>query len=40
MFWSHLQDIAPDAKELPNFAIWSEVDEAGFISNLVNGIQK
>jgi len=37
MFWSHLQEIDPDAKELPYFAIWSEADEAGFISGFVSG---
>lgn len=31
--WSHLQDIAPDAKEIPYYAIWSAEDEAGFISS-------
>jgi hypothetical protein len=40
IFWSHLQDIDPDAKELPYFAIWSEADEAGFISGPVNGTQE
>ena len=40
MIWSHLQDFAPDAKELPYFAIWSEADEAGFISGPVNGTQE
>ena len=39
MIWSHLQDFAPDAKELPYFAIWSEADEAGFISGFVSGTQ-
>ena len=39
MIWSHLQDFAPDAKELPYFAIWSEAEEAGFISGFVSGTQ-
>jgi hypothetical protein len=30
--WAHLQEIAPDAKVLPCYAIWSEADEAGFIA--------
>jgi hypothetical protein len=30
--WSHLLETDPDAKELPCYAIWSEADEAGFIS--------
>ena len=31
--WSHLQDIDPEAKTLPYYAIWSEADEAGFIAD-------
>ena len=31
--WSHLQDIDPEAKVLPYYAIWSEADEAGFIAD-------
>ncbi len=31
--WSHLQEIDPDAKEIPYYAIWSEADEAGFVSD-------
>ena len=30
--WSHLQETDPDAEVLPYYAIWSEADEAGFIS--------
>ena len=30
--WSHLQEIDPDATEIPYYAIWSEADEAGFIT--------
>lgn len=37
--WSHLQDIAPDATALPYYAIWSEADEAGFISSLTGEMQ-
>ncbi len=40
IFWSHLQDIDPDAKVLPYYAIWSEADEAGFISDPVSGPQQ
>lgn len=29
--WSHLQEIDPDAKELPFPALWSEADDAGFV---------
>lgn len=36
LFWSHLQEIAPDAKTIPYYAIWSEADEAGFISGFVS----
>ncbi len=36
LFWSHLQEIAPDAKTIPYYAIWSEADEAGFISGVVS----
>ena len=32
MFWSHLNEIAPDATEIPYFAIWNEKAEAGFIT--------
>ena len=35
MFWSHLADINPDAKEIPYYAIWSEADEAGFVSDIL-----
>ena len=35
MFWSHLADINPDAKEIPYYAIWSEADEAGFVSDFL-----
>ena len=31
--WSHLQEIDPEAKVLPYYAIWSEADEAGFIAD-------
>ena len=37
--WSHLQELAPDATEIPYFAIWSEEDEAGFISDPVISFQ-
>ena len=33
LFWSHLQEIDPDAKTLPYYAIWSEADEAGFVAD-------
>lgn len=33
LFWSHLEEIDPDAKTLPYFAIWSEADEAGFVAD-------
>ena len=32
MFWSHLQEIDPEAKVIPYYAIWSEADAAGFIT--------
>ena len=32
--WSHLLETDPEAKELPCYAVWSEADEAGFISYL------
>ena len=35
MFWSHLADINPAAKEIPYYAIWSEADEAGFVSDIL-----
>lgn len=35
MFWSHLQEIDPDAKVIPYYAIWNEEDEAGFITGPV-----
>ncbi len=31
--WSHLQEIDPEAKTIPYYAIWNEQDEAGFITN-------
>ena len=34
MIWSHLQEIDPDAKEIPYYAIWNEADDAGFISEI------
>ncbi len=34
LVWSHLQEIDPDAKEIPYYAIWSEADEAGFVSDI------
>ena len=37
IFWSHLEEIAPDAETLPYYAIWSEEDEAGFITAVDNG---
>ena len=33
LFWSHLQEIDPEAKTLPFYAIWSEEDAAGFIND-------
>ena len=30
--WSHLQEIDPQATEIPYYAIWSEADEAGFVT--------
>ena len=36
MIWSHLQEIAPDAKTIPYYAIWNEADEAGFVSDLIS----
>ena len=30
--WSHLQETDPEATAIPYFAIWSEEDEAGFVS--------
>lgn len=35
--WSHLNEIDPDAEEIPYFAIWNEDDKAGFISDPVYG---
>lgn len=32
MIWSHLQEMDSEAKTLPYFAIWSEADEAGFVT--------
>ncbi len=32
MFWSHLQEIDPDAETIPYWALWSGEDEAGFIT--------
>lgn len=32
MAWSHLQEVDPDAKTLPYYAIWNEADDAGFVS--------
>ncbi len=34
LFWSHLNEIDPDAKTLPYFAIWNEAEEAGFIGDI------
>ena len=31
MAWSHLEEIAPEATEIPYYAIWNEADEAGFV---------
>ena len=36
MIWSHLQEIAPDAKTIPYYAIWNEADEAGFITAILS----
>ena len=36
--WSHLQEIDPDAKVIPYYALWSEADEAGFISDADSGL--
>ena len=32
IIWSHLQEIDPDATEIPYYAIWNEADEAGFVT--------
>ena len=32
MSWSHMQEVDPDAKTLPYYAIWNETDDAGFVS--------
>ena len=40
LVWSHLQEIDPDAKEIPYYAIWSEADEAGFISDIFADLQQ
>lgn len=34
LIWSHLQEIDPDAKAIPYYAIWNEADEAGFVSDI------
>ena len=34
--WSHLQEIDPDAAELPYYAIWNETDDAGFVTGPVS----
>ena len=39
MIWSHLQEIDPEAKSIPYYAIWSEADEAGFITAAVSEMQ-
>ena len=39
MFWSHLQEIDPEAKSIPYYAIWNEADEAGFITAAVSEMQ-
>lgn len=39
VIWSHLQEIAPDAKTIPYYAIWNEADEAGFITAEVSETQ-
>ena len=36
ILWSHLQEIDPDATELPFYAIWSEADEAVFVADPMN----
>nr|AHF25615.1 serine/threonine protein kinase [uncultured bacterium Contigcl_23] len=33
MIWSHLQEMDPEATEIPYYAIWNEDDEAGFVSD-------
>lgn len=40
MFWSHLQELAPDAKEISYYAIWNKEDDAGFISSMAPGMQE
>ena len=40
MMWSHLSELAPDADEIPYFAIWNEEDEAGFVSFTAAGPQE
>ena len=32
LIWSHLQEIDPEAKTIPYYAIWNETDDAGFIA--------
>ena len=32
MIWSHLEEIAPEATEIPYYAFWNEEEEAGFIT--------
>lgn len=39
MIWSHLQEIDPEAKSIPYYAIWNEADEAGFITAAVSEMQ-
>ena len=33
LFWTHLQETDPEADTLPYYAIWSEADAAGFVSD-------
>ena len=39
MIWSHLQEIDPEAKSIPYYAIWNEADESGFITAAVSETQ-
>ncbi|MBR6707219.1 MAG: hypothetical protein IKI84_11165 [Clostridia bacterium] len=35
LFWAHLDEIDPEAKTLPYYAIWNEAEEAGFVGSPV-----
>ncbi len=34
LFWTHMQEIDPDASELPFCVLWNEAEESGFIGEL------